>query len=278
MEQSVTCRKLKFPEIKLYDEAFLRHYPKLRRVVNVHITFTSGIHIINHIPIEGLVLHCDLEPELIDAFINKLSVIWVQKIKYLRVYGKNGLHCTIYKDKILNKYSSKTYFKKINITAHKQEYYNKISYSNNLYSYTLAPKVIIDLDEQLRLEGSKIQSLTLIQVPLDFDMPSYGSFGMRYRIVTPLWLTYFLISQDNIQTDKKQEIIYRMKSNSSRYTYTNYFPELHYGMRLQDILERIIQLFAKQIATDQIEWLDDIYLSLLEVETIHFGKQIRCHP
>jgi len=220
-----------------------------------------------------------MEPQIIETFISQLAVAWVQKIKYLRIYGKNGLHCTIYKDRILNRYSSKASFKKIHITALKQEYYNKISYSSNVYRNTSAPKVIMNLDEQLRLEGSKIQSLTLIHVPLDFDMPSYGSFGMRYRIVTPLWLTYNILSQDNIQIDKKQEIFYKRKPNKvERYTYINYFPELYHGMRLQDVLERILQLFSKHVAIEYLEWLDEIYLSLLEVETIHFGKQIKCHP
>jgi hypothetical protein len=260
-------------EPKSYTEEFLRDNPKLEEVVNVHIDISTGSILLKHQPIKGLVIHMYWTKDQIDNYIKTLSIAWVQPIKYLRICQEDKLYCVIYKDKISIPHSTIKQFKLAKIkNAHFRKLCEPDRFPNYLYSDP--PKVVRDLDQQLKNEGSKVLSTTLIRVPDYLWTPTSNLYTSKYKIVTPLWLTYLTLSRTYIEITRNDETHYFFARDNP---FSNYFPDMLYSsLTLKEVLYRYITVSKSFIYKHQ-QWIDEVYLALLEVETIVMGRSIGCH-
>jgi hypothetical protein len=264
---------IRLAEPKFYNEEFLLEHPKLEEVINVHLEVSTGLILLKHCPIKGLVIHMYWTLDQVNEFIKTLSIAWVQPIKYLRICHADRLYCVIFNDKISIKHPT---IKRFKLSKIKNHHFKKICEPDRSPNYICSnpPKVVMDLEQELRNEGSKILTTTLVKIPEDIWLPSSNLYSCYYKIVTPLWLTYLMLSRPYIEIHRGDEITYSFTKDNP---FANYFPDMLYNsLTLREILERYV-VMSKPFIYAYKEWIDPVYLALLEVETVVLGRSIGCH-
>lgn len=264
---------LTYNEPVFKDESFLTNHINLTKCLNLHVRITDGKDLFEHSPIEGLIVHVDNLD--LDDFMKKLSVSWIQRIRYLRIVRNDKVVYSIINDKIYGE-GRHLYFKKVDLDKVREHHFNKIAVLDKAQRYikTDPPKIIIDLDKQLRLENSTIYSNTIVYLPTHIPVPNLEGFiSPKYKIITPLWLTYMILSRPYVIIVKEDVIRYRFKR---RNPYMELFPEMvdSKGLTIQEVLSVFIRLFKPY---PYLQWIDNLYLTYLEVETITLGRLIECH-
>jgi len=258
-------------EVTIYEEDYIKEFPKLKSVINIHLNLNDGKTLLRHIPINGLVVRCNWDDDVITMLIRSLAVTWTKKIKYLRIMKNNVMYCVIYNDKITIKHVS---FRKLSLQSTIENYYEKISGDDNLF-WTELPKQILDVNRQQHLELNNLHYDTFVMLSLDIafeDPPSRKMFGYRYRIVTPLWLTYYILTRDNITIVKGDIMLFRLNRTDKRYIRFHGFEN---GLTLGNVYSTVLSILSKCNAC--INHCDTVYRSLIAVETLYMGKLIKCH-
>lgn len=243
------------------DETFLSTQPNLRHSALLHINVTDGTHLFNHLPVEGLHIHYNNDD--IDVFLRRMSVSWIHTISYVTIWHRDKYYATIYNDAITINHPC---FRRLKTTSALLKYHESLTDRHLIYSEP--PKVIQDLEKQLQREHSPITCFTFIRMPPQFEIQRDDSYGSKHRIVTPLWLAYYLIYHDNTYTDKGNEVRYYLDSPRRYIEYLDVD-----GVTLQDLVKQLLRHFKPYT----IDYPDIFYKELITIETLHYGRLIRCN-
>ena len=276
--------KLVFDIPTVFDEEYIKDKPKLKTVVNLHLRLDDGKTLLQHIPISGLVVLCCSDQTHLSSWseldvlnlIKAMAVTWTKKIKYLRIVHDSRLYCTIYNDRITIRHKS---FKRLSLNDTLINYFEKISNDNMLF-WTDPPKQILDVDKQQRLEGNVLFHNTFISLPkaLTFEDESVKKlFGYRFRVITPLWLTYYILTRENVIVIKDSQMLFKMECLGRQRLILDYFHDFDKGLTLSEVYYNVIRLLSKCERDLGSYYIDDMYMGLINVETIHMGKLIKCH-
>jgi len=262
----------------LISEAIISQYPKLKRAFNLHIEITTTDQILNHIPIDGVVIHLNSAgntPVDIDEFIRKLSVKWCKTIKYLRICSGEQLYCTICNDRISKPHPS---FKSLRISRLMNDYYRHMAKVDTNIVITSPPQDIIDIDRQLILEGSCITSRSIVYLPKFVDFPYDENIVSSIRVTTPLWMLYYILHQLKAVKVAGDIISYRISYFKSEYRHLACLigATTNQTLTLYDMMQSILYLFRPYVVPSCYRWItsDIVLRAILDAETIYYGHQI----